>query len=521
MSMSNTQPKFDVLPGGQADLATADAPHAPESEQHVLRGVIYGGVSDWAIARDCGVKPKAFYDPARRIIWSVLESLYGRGEVEVDDAVLWAEIQAQGKDEELGGVQGMVAGIGEELGSVNFRYHADRLKYLWDLRYTIQLSRMLGDWSQQGKLERDEWIKQVGGVGARLITLGRKNEQKLVADHMGDVANAVAQRASGELDKSRWVESSLPRFNSRCKPYNSGIQDDGLVLVGGGSGNGKSVWLRQEALAALMQGKMVLFISRETGTGGVTAMMAASLTAVDLNNLETTPKDHLERYQAKLAEMREKWADKTLFCIQQEPTTPLSTVEDLEEQVRVHVHRRGTPDLICVDYLQLFDTRKKTQSREQTVSVVSHALQALQRELKCVVMVAAQLNESGLAEMRTVKRDEEGKVIHRMPKPGDLRESQAMYHDADRVVFLYKPPVDCRDCEQFLPGVSRPEMWVYQEKRRSGGVMHVRTWFEKRYTRFIELSQSELDTAQDLSASKVPTGGTVDKHEWKKKGGRA
>src|SRR5690606_10830600 len=155
----------------------------------------------------------------------------------------------------------------------------------------------------------------------------------------------------------------------------------------------------------------------------------------------------------------------------------------------------GVPDLVLIDYLQLFGTETRATNREQVVAIVSHTLQALQREFGFTMLVAAQLNSSGIDKMREARRDESGKLIHPLPNEGDLRESRAMYHDADRVIFLYKPPFDCRDVDQRSPGVIKPEVWLYQEKRRSGGVTYVRCWFEKRYTRFVEVERGEAIAA--------------------------
>lgn len=523
-------PGLQVLSGGED--ARPGLPESAEAEEAVLAGVLLDETpTAWSIVQQCGVRPAAFYRGSYRTMFEVVGELFKRGEPSVHVSMLAQELKTRGQFEEVGGMEAVLAVSRALPTTARLRYFAEQVKLLWDMRHTWALGQALQAKATAFEGDRDAWVAEVASIGSRLITLGRRDHVKLVADHASEVSEAVRARETGQIDRTRWVDSSLALFNKVCKPYNSGIQDDGLVLVGGGSGTGKSVWLRQEAYAALRAGKMVLFISRETSTRGVMAMMAAAAVGVDLNNIEREPADRLVPFYDELERMKTEWADKLLFVVQNEPATPLGNIEDVVELVRAHVHRRGTPHLVTVDYLQLFETRKKTQSREQTVAVVSHALQALRTELGCVVMVAAQLNETGLAEMRTLKRDESGKVVHRLPKPGDLRESQAMYHDADRVVFLYKPPVDCRDVDQSASSAPRPEVWIYQEKRRSGGVSSVRTWFEKRYTRFVELTKGELIEAEQASsapsaASPARAGGgsgaPMSKADWKmSRGGRA
>jgi replicative DNA helicase len=156
-----------------------------------------------------------------------------------------------------------------------------------------------------------------------------------------------------------------------------------------------------------------------------------------------------------------------------------------------------------VDYAQLFGTRRRFTNREQEMAYVSHTLQALVRELGGVWLIGCQFNEAGLVEMRTPKHDDKGRLIHRLPQRGDLRESQAFFHDSDRTLGLYRPPEDCRGQEQTSSNILNPEMWIVQMKRRRGGEGFVRCWFQKRFTRFVELGEldaSERQTAPDQKA---------------------
>lgn len=518
-----SQPNFKVLNGGLADNGPTPT-HNHEAEAAVISCIVIDETpASWAIVRQCGVGAAAFHRAEHRVIFEAVAELFARGEGRVDLGMVRTQLIATGRLAEAGGNELLVSVATSQATTAQLRYYAELLKFLWDRRYCETLSAQLKNLGTHCDGDRAKWVSDVGAIGSRLITLGKRTLLKLVSDHAKDACADVRDRAEGRTDTSAWLYSSLPTFNSACKPYNSGIQDDGYVLIGGGSGKGKSVVLRQETYACCEAGGAALFISLETGTKGLLAMLAASHVGVDLNNLDTELKDRLADFYAELERMEREWTDKRLFILQREPATPLNDVEDVVEAIRCHVQRYGPPKLICIDYLQLLGTRERTNSREQEVARVSGQLQATQRELKRTMLVASQLNESGLKEMRVVKRDDKGRVIHRMPVPGDLRESQRMYHDCDRCIFLFCPTVDCYDREQISSGIQRPEIWWYQEKRRSGGVCFVRTWFEKKYTRFVELTREEILAGEGLESNKAaftpPSNAAVPKSKSQFRGG--
>lgn len=498
-----TQPNFKVLQGGKTD-AEPTPTHNHEAEAAVISCILIDETpAAWAIVRQCGVGAAAMHRRENRVIFEALAELFAKAQPRVDLGMVRTHLVATGRLDEAGGDAYLVEIASAQPTTGQVRYYAELVKFLWDRRYCDTLGTQLKTLGTHFDGDRAKWVSDVAALGSRLITLGTRTLLKLVSDHAKDACTDIRARAEGRTDTSGWLYSSLPTFNANCKPYNSGIQDDGYVIVAGGSGKGKSVVLRQETYACCAAGGAALFLSLETSTKGLLAMLAAAHVGVDLNNLDRTPKDNLQAFYAEMERMEAEWTDKRLFVIQREPATPLNYIEEVIDAIRCHVQRYGPPRLICIDYLQLLHSRERTNSREQEVAKVSGQLQAIQRELKRTLMVASQLNESGLKEMRIVKRDDKGRVIHRMPVPGDLRESQRIYHDCDRCIFLFQPTVNCFDQEQVSSGNLRPEIWWYQEKRRSGGVCYVRTWFDKKFTRFVELTRDEVMAAEGLESNKA------------------
>jgi replicative DNA helicase len=322
-----------------------------------------------------------------------------------------------------------------------------------------------------------------------------------MAEEIDAQAAEFKARAEGTADKSGWCYTGWRDFDEVLMPFGS-QSDDHYIVVGGGSGDGKSALMRQWAGVALDHKQRVRVYTAETSVG------------VDLKHPELARPEVREKFMAECARLKKECADKTLWCVQQTGATPLATIEDLEQDARMFARLQGPPHLWVVDYAQLFGTRKRCNNRESENAYVSGILQKLARQLGGVWLVGCQLNEAGLREMRKPQHDDKGRLIHRMPNRGDLRESQKYYHDADRVIFIYRPPEDCRGADNTAAEVSEPEQWVVQDKRRKGGKGYVRRRFVLRYTRFDELRREEISAEEQRLAQKtgtVPKGQRVAK----------
>lgn len=498
-------------------VAGVERPHSPSCERLLLASVLADETpASWALCCQVGIKPKAFHLAPYRAAWEALHSLHERGVAGVNVVHLREELIMRGTFEQLGGY-GFLVEISENAGTTaNVRFLAEQLKLLWDRRGMLDLAQEMRENALQFE-SREAFVATATDIGERLVRLGRVAVQRTLAEQIGQVKEEVVATAEERIDKGHWFSSGLSIFDAKCHRFTGGREDQ-LVAICGGSGDGKSALLRQFGGEALRQGKRVLSFSRETSTAGFVEMLVSSWTEIDLLHPGIW-RQNLPAFQAECDRFRDQWADRYLFCVEQTPATPLATVEDLVAHVRQFVNLRGAPDVILVDYWQLFGTRRRLNSNSDRCEEVSHQLQACVRELPGTTMfVAAQLNEEGLAAMRELRRDADDKVIHTMPHRGMIRHSQALYHDADRVLFLYRPPVDCRDVDQRSPAVNQPEVWIVQDKRRRGGNGYVRCWFQKRFTRFRQIELREHEEADARAAVKtgaVPAGGTT-KAEWKK-----
>jgi replicative DNA helicase len=130
--------------------------------------------------------------------------------------------------------------------------------------------------------------------------------------------------------------------------------------------------------------------------------------------------------------------------------------------------------MVLVDYLQLMQSPRKSENRQQEVSEISRNLKILARELEVPVVCASQLNRG--VEMRSDKR----------PLLGDLRESGSIEQDADLVMFIYRDEVYNPDTE------ARGEAELILAKHRNGPTGTIRLAFMNQYTKFASIAKAPL-----------------------------
>jgi replicative DNA helicase len=466
-------------------------PHSLEAEEALLALLLTYPDEVFPLCRTAKFSAKSFYEAKHGTIYAAVAAL-GEAQKPIDLATVAERLRETGELEPIGGYATLAQVTAYQGTSARARHWIDQVRKLWILRQTIRRVAEITEkcYAYAGEpfaeffAPHSAWF-QTALARARL---GDRGSIDTLAESVDRISSDIAARAAGTEDRSGWIYTGFPEFDdvdspSCMFPFGS-AREDGNVIIGGGSSMGKSVLMRNLADVAIQRGQRVLVYTLETSRDGFVEALAAGRARVNLRTLARAPRDHVERLQASLAEVKTS-ADKRLFVFEGADDPSLRHIEGICAHARAWCAQHGTPHLIVLDYLQLVGTiNAKCRSREQEVAHVSHSWQALQRELGCVTLGGAQLNEAALAPLRVRKTDKEGRVVHEVPTRGALRESQALYHDADIVIFLHLPVEDCTGRDQTTGDVSRPEMWLVVDKRRNGTRSRVVTWFDKQFGRF-------------------------------------
>jgi replicative DNA helicase len=151
----------------------------------------------------------------------------------------------------------------------------------------------------------------------------------------------------------------------------------------------------------------------------------------------------------------------------------------LQAELSRQVDDKGQPlklGMIVVDYLQLIQAPRSSDSREREISEVSRSLKGLAKEIGVPVVALSQLSRK--PESRESKK----------PQLSDLRESGAIEQDADVILFIYRDEVYNEDTNK--KGIAE----IIIGKHRNGPIGSLELKFFSQFTRFESLSRERGET---------------------------
>ena len=145
------------------------------------------------------------------------------------------------------------------------------------------------------------------------------------------------------------------------------------------------------------------------------------------------------------------------------------TLTSIEKNINNMIDKKGSCDLIVIDYLQLMESNnKKVYDRFDVVSDNSRGLKKLANKYNVPIICLSQLSRQ--LEQRQDKR----------PILSDLRDSGAIEQDADVVMFIYRDEV-------YNPSpMSRGKAELIIAKNREGSCRMIPMLFNGSKTQFLE-----------------------------------
>ena len=246
----------------------------------------------------------------------------------------------------------------------------------------------------------------------------------------------------------------------------AGFQPSNLIIVAARPSQGKSALMADFALnAATRQSAPCVIFSLEMSRHEMVQRFLSSEGKVDSQRIRNGTLQ--EQDWTRLSSALGRLAEAPIFI----DDSANVTLMEMRAKCRRLKAKFGL-GLVIVDYLQLMQSPRRSENRQQEVSEISRGLKILAKELEVPVICASQLNRG--VEYRSDKR----------PLLGDLRESGSIEQDSDLVMFIYRDEVYNPDTEH------RGEAELILAKHRNGPTGTVRLAFMNQYTKFASIARA-------------------------------
>lgn len=245
------------------------------------------------------------------------------------------------------------------------------------------------------------------------------NRDKKSAKHIYDILIDNIQKLE-KAAKNPEILMGIPTGFDKLDKITGGFKKGQVIVMAARPGMGKSVAVKQIAVAAAMSGHPTAILSLEMSCQAVGNRYLSGVSRVNgyvLNNAKLKSEDWQSITNAAQGAIElPLWVDDTSSV----------NVFELRAKVAKLVADFAIEEII-IDYLQLMSAPAKGQSREQEISTITRTIKQVAGDFGVVVVEVSSLNRS--VDTRTDKT----------PVLSDLRESGSIESDADMVIFLYRP----------------------------------------------------------------------------------
>jgi len=251
-----------------------------------------------------------------------------------------------------------------------------------------------------------------------------------------------------------------------------GFSDGDFILLAARPSMGKTALALQVARNNIAKSRPVGFITLEMSSDSLFLRYLSSVSKINsmriMSGQVTQPEfDFLAKTQKDINEQPLYINDKSSL-----------TDTSLRGIARRMVSLQGIK-ILFIDFLQLMDSSKSKENRQQEVSQISRSLKSLAKELKIPVVALSQLSRA--VESRTPPR----------PMMSDLRESGSLEQDADIVLFIYRP--EYYNIDTFPDGSSSTGLAeIIVGKARNAETGSTKTVFSKDIGTFNNLAREDI-----------------------------
>ena len=427
-------------------------PHNLEAEQTILGGIL---INNDALNQVVDIlSSEDFYREAHVHIYEGMLSLYNRDDP-VDLVTLSQILKEKAILDKVGGTDYLASLAEATSTSAGIIHHASIVKDLSTRRGLIVECSRISESCFEFANDTDEVLdlaeQSIFEIAERTI------DQNFFP--MSEVIKESFKKLESTSHKDSFITGVATGFTD-FDNITAGLQPSDLIIIAGRPSMGKTSLALNMAYNAALGDKLgVAVFSLEMSRLQLGIRLLGLDAMIDASKLRRGSLQDDE--WGRLTDAANRLSELPLYI---DDTSGLSVLE-LKAKAR-RLKKRYDISLIVIDYLQLMQSRKSTESRQQEISDISRSLKALAKDLDIPVVALSQLNRK--VEDRPNKR----------PILADLRESGAIEQDADVILFIYREELYNRTEE------NKGKAEINIAKHRNGPIGKVDLTFREKYTKF-------------------------------------
>jgi replicative DNA helicase len=372
-------------------------PHSLEAEVSVLGAAL---LSRNAASEAVEVlKPDHFYRNAHRVVFEGIQDLLSQGEP-IDTVTLTEWLARRDRLDEVGGPASLHDLTVAVPTAANAAYYARIVRERALLRRLIDAGTEVAKLGYEATEDADTVVDKAESLIYEVAQAGVTSDYA----KLGDLLNESFEQIEKLAEQGSEVTGLSTGFDDLDR-LTAGLQPQNLIIVAARPAMGKSsLSLGIAQFVTVKLRRPAIIFSLEMSKLEIVNRMLSSEARIDSSKLRTGRLEDTD--WRKLGDALGALSEAPLFI----DDTPSISLMEIRAKARRLKQKHGL-DLIIVDYLQLMQSHKRVDSRQQEVAEISRGMKMLAKELEVPVIALSQLSRQ--PESRTDKR----------PQLADLRES--------------------------------------------------------------------------------------------------
>lgn len=361
-----------------------------------------------------------FYEPRNAAAFEIIADMAAKDKA-VDNITFINELSSRDMLEKIGGTSFLTMIVDSVTTTANLEHHCQIVK---DKSLHRDLIKVGSDIVKIGFSEEIESPEAVSSAEQMVYNISKRGSHKETFKDFYRIITDVFNKFENNLSADT-VSVGVKSGFKDLDHLTGGFQPGSLNIIAARPSMGKTAFaLNIARYASVEESTNVLFFSLEMSAEQLGFRLLEAQAQVDMREIERSKTYRNDQWNAivNAASVLSK------APIKIDDSAGLNTMELRSKCRRFFSKHRGEPSIIMVDYLQLVENARRTESRQQDVSDISRALKGLAREFEVPVIALSQLS-----------REVEKRGNDKRPILSDLRDSGAIEQDADIVAFLFRP----------------------------------------------------------------------------------